>query len=327
LRKSLAAVAVCMLFGAAACGPIAQNVPATVDASQRVGTAPSVGSGSRILMDEHFAHTWPQDPRSTAWMGSSGGYRLAARVPGQFVAVRAPLTDVPADIVVTARFRKTGGPSGGGYGLVLRDQWTSAGDGVDQSGQYIVAEVNDTGEFGIWWRNADRWTELQPWTPSTAVHPDAGVNELTAQLLGERMSFLVNGTVVATMVLALPAGGVGVFTGGDFNEVLVDQFRVQVPGHPADLSVAPAQPVVNLGGAQQSLAEAQQVRDLAAGLTDDVGSMLDTFSDGFDSPHSPVNDPIALKQATARLEAATSKANQLLAELQTIKSGVDDHGR
>ena len=138
-------------------------------------------------------HTWPEDPQGTAWTGD-GGYRLDARSPSQFVAVRAPLTDVPDDIVVTASFRKTGGPSGGGYGLILRDQWTSAGDGVDQSGQYFVAEVNDTGQFGIWRRNADRWAELQPWTPSTAVHPDAGVNELTAQLLGERMSFLVNGT-------------------------------------------------------------------------------------------------------------------------------------
>lgn len=350
MRKSLAAVGMCMLFGAAACEPIAQDLPVSVDAPQRTGTNPLAGSAPRILLDEHFAHMWPADPKGTAWTGD-GGYRLDARRPGQFVAVRAPLTDVPDDIVVTATFRKTGGPSGGGYGLIVRDQWTSAGDGVDQSGQYIVAEVNDTGQFGIWRRNSDRWAELQPWTPSTAVHPDAGVNELTVQLLGERMSFLVNGTVVANVVLALPAGGVGMFAGGDFNEVLVDQFRVQVPGHPADLGVAPARPLapapsvgqvvapaarpatsqprpaINLAGAQQSVAEAQQVRDLAAGLTDDVGSLMDTFSDGFDSPHSPVNDPIALKQATARLEAATSKANQLLSELQTIKSGVDDNGR
>jgi hypothetical protein len=69
------------------------------------------------------------------------------------------------------------------------------------------------------------------------------------------------------------------------------------------------------------------VRDLAAGLTEDVGSLMDTFSDGFDSPHSPVNDPVALRQASARLEAATSKANQLLAELHTIQSGVADNGR
>jgi hypothetical protein len=54
---------------------------------------------------------------------------------------------------------------------------------------------------------------------------------------------------------------------------------------------------------------------------------MDTFSDGFDSPHSPVNDPIALKQASTRLEAATSKANQLVAELQTIRSGVTDNER
>jgi hypothetical protein len=165
-----------------------------------------------------------------------------------------------------------------GYGLILRDQSTGAGNGLDQSGDYIVAEVNDAGQFAIWRRNIDRWAELQPWTSSSAVRPDASEND------------------------------------------------------PAGRSVARAQPeaprpLINPAAGQQTVAEAQQVRDLAAGLIDDVGSLMDTFSDGFDSPHSPVNDPIALKQASTRLEAATSKANQLVAELQTIRSGVTDNER
>jgi hypothetical protein len=282
-------------------------------------------------MDEHFAHTWPDDPQGTAWTGSEG-YRLTARAPGQFVAVRAPLTDVPRDVVVTARFRKVGGPSGGGYGLILRDQSTGAGDGLDQSGEYIVAEVNDTGQFGIWRRHIDRWAELQPWTSSSAIRPDASENELTAQVLANRMTLLANGTVLASVDVALAEGGVGLFTGGDFNDVLVEQFRVQVPGHAAERVVAPAQPaaprpLIDPAAGQQTIAEAQQVRDLAAGLTDDVGSLMDTFSDGFDSPQSPVNNPVALKQASARLEAATNKANQLVAELQTIRNGVADDER
>src|SRR5919199_110455 len=89
--------------------------------------------------------TWPDDPRATAWF-ADGAYRLFAREPGRFVAVGAPLAEPLGDVVVTATFRKSGGPPGGGYGLVVRDQRSTPRDGHDQTGAFYVAEIGDRGE-------------------------------------------------------------------------------------------------------------------------------------------------------------------------------------
>ena len=100
---------------------------------------------SRVLLDEGFADNrmrWPDDSHSTAWI-SGPGYRLAPREPGRFVAVSAPIPVPLGDVVVSATFHKLGGPPGGGYGLIVRDQHTSPGDGVAQGGQFYVLEVSD----------------------------------------------------------------------------------------------------------------------------------------------------------------------------------------
>ena len=54
------------------------------------------------------------DPNSVAWFGD-GGYRLAARNAGQFVAIGAPLRERYKDVVVTGTFHKVAGPAGGGW--------------------------------------------------------------------------------------------------------------------------------------------------------------------------------------------------------------------
>jgi LPXTG-site transpeptidase (sortase) family protein len=102
-------------------------------------------------------------------------------------------------------------------------------DGRYQGGAYYVLEVGDRGEVGIWRRDGDRWIEVLPWTPSDAVLAGVGpTNELKVTVSGERLTFMVNGVQVASPVdVTLPDGGVGVFVGGDGNEVVVETFIVQ----------------------------------------------------------------------------------------------------
>jgi hypothetical protein len=84
---------------------------------------------------------------------------------------------------------------------------------------------------GAWRRERDRWIDLMPWTRSEAVHPGGAVNELMVRATGPELTFLVNGIQVASLVdRALAEGGVGVFVGGDLNEVALERFVVQVPG-------------------------------------------------------------------------------------------------
>jgi hypothetical protein len=149
---------------------------------------------------------------------------------GRFIALGAPLASPFADVVVSGTFRKLGGPSGGGYGIIVRDQASEERDGTNQSGRFYVLEVGDRGEVGIWRREGDIWIDLLPWTRSDAVHPGEATNELTALAVRSQLTFLVNGWGVATVTDAsLAGGGVGVFVGGDLNEVAIEDFSVQAP--------------------------------------------------------------------------------------------------
>ena len=173
----------------------------------------------RTVLDERFADNrrgWPDDPQATAAF-ADGAYRLRARQPGRFVAV-------------TGMFRKVGGPPGGGYGLIVRDRGPGPRDGLYQGGQYYVLEVGDRGELGICRREGDHWVDLLPWTPSAAVRPGLAANELAVRAVGQRLTFFVNGVEVASRAdPVLPDGGVGIFVGGDLNEVVAEHFAVQLP--------------------------------------------------------------------------------------------------
>jgi LPXTG-site transpeptidase (sortase) family protein len=194
---------------------------------------PAFPAGFRTVYDERPGQVaaggrWPNDPAATAW-SAGDGYRLFARNPGQFVALAAPVAAPLRDVAVTAVFRKVGGPPGGGYGLIVRDQGPGPRDGLHQDGRFYVFEAGDGGEVGAWRRAGGRWVDLLPWTPSGAVRPGAAANELSVQAIGRRITFLVNGSVVASLSDPLLAdGAVGVFVGGDLNEVVLDRFVLQV---------------------------------------------------------------------------------------------------
>jgi hypothetical protein len=186
----------------------------------------------RTAFDQRFVNPladWPNNPEATAWF-ADGAYRLFAREPSRFVAVGAPITQPFHDVVVSARFRKVGGPPGGGYGLIVRDQGPGPRDGISQRGRYYVLESGDRGEVGIWRREDDRWVNLVPWTRSEAVRPGLATNEVAAVAMGQHLILRVNGVRVASAGdAALAAGAVGIFVGGDFNEVSIDRFLVQAP--------------------------------------------------------------------------------------------------
>jgi hypothetical protein len=195
-----------------------------------------VDAPSRILrtvVDEQFAsnvRNWPNNPDSTAWIADRT-YQLFARRPGQFIAIGAPLAERFKDVVVTGRFRKAGGPSGGAYGLIVRDQGPGPRDGLNQSGTYYVLGVSGQG-VAIRRREGDRWVDVAPWTPSSAVSPNGGTNYLTAFAMGQQLDLMVNGTVVASAVdNTASEGAVGIFMSGDLNEVALEQFIVEVPNY------------------------------------------------------------------------------------------------
>jgi hypothetical protein len=193
------------------------------------GGAQPAGS---ILFDERFAsndRNWPSTPQGTGYL-TNGSYRIGPNQAGQFVAIGAPIVDALKDVVVNATFHKLSGPSGGGYGIIVRDQASPPQNGTSQDGRYYVLEVGDNGEVGMWRRDGDHWADLLPWQPNAAVKPGIASNELSVRAVGNRLSLTVNGTLVATKADdTFAAGGVGVFVGGDGNQVAVDRFSIQTP--------------------------------------------------------------------------------------------------
>lgn len=198
---------------------------------------PAVGAGVQVagaqsLMDVRFASGpvdgWLDNPPYAGW--SDGAYRIQAIDAARFVAVGVPLGRVLGDVVVSGTFRKTGGPPGGGYGLIVRDQGPEPRDGVNQQARAYVLETSDLGEYGVWRRDGDHWVDLVPWMRSTSVRPGGSPNDLSVRAVGEHLTFSVNGDQLADVQDdTLIAGGVGLFVGGDYNEVAVDHFAVALP--------------------------------------------------------------------------------------------------
>src|SRR5207253_357007 len=100
-------------------------------------------------------------------------------------------------------------------------------DGTAQGGRYYVFEVGDRGEVGAWRREEDHWVDLLTWTASSAVHAGASENRLDVQLRGAQLTFSVNDAQVAQLSDAtLTSGAVGVFVGGDGNQVVLEHFVI-----------------------------------------------------------------------------------------------------
>jgi len=219
---------------AAAVAAQASVVPSQATSASAVGQPPSTTDQppSGALFDERFttnAANWPSNPQGLG-LFTNGSYRVATRQAGQFAAIGAPLSNVPADVVVTADFHKLAGPDGGGYGIIVRDQRQGPGDGSSQDGRYYVLEVGDKGEVGIWRRDGDHWVDVLPWQHSDVVKTGTAPNQLTVRAVGDTLSLSVNGTEVATRTdSTLTNGQVGVFVGGDGNQVALSRFTVQNP--------------------------------------------------------------------------------------------------
>jgi hypothetical protein len=215
---------------AAAPAPAAQAAAAPATPTSVPSTPTARPASFRTVLDERFPDNrrgWPSRSGTSAWV-ADGVYNFVARQPGRFVAVRAPLTTKLRDGVVSATFRKVGGPTGGGYGLIVRDQASGAGDGVDQNGRFYVLEVGDKGEVGAWRRDGDHWLDMVPWMRSERVRAGLESNTLTVRAIGPKITFLVGDSEVLSFEDAtLREGAVGAFVGGDLNQVQLERFTVQ----------------------------------------------------------------------------------------------------
>ena len=77
----------------------------------------------------------------------------------------------------------------------------------------------------------DKWFELVAWTPCAAVRPGVATNEVSFEVVGGRLTLIVNGQTAASANDAvLDQGGVGLFVGGVGNAMMVERFVVHALG-------------------------------------------------------------------------------------------------
>ena len=208
-----------------------QRAVPTPTSIQRIVPTPT--SIPRVLFAEAMLSplaSWPDDPGGNAWFDADNAYHLYAREPGRFVATGVPLSQSVTNGMLTAQFRKVGGPAGGGYGLIVRHQGAASElDGRNQAGRYLVLEIGDRGDVGIWERNQTRWIDVFSWSHSEAVRPGEEPNALFVTLRDGKVRFEVNGALVTDVTYdAMPSsGGVGIFAGGDLNEVALEWLRIE----------------------------------------------------------------------------------------------------
>ena len=210
----------------------AQPTAAPTTPPQRAATPTTPPLAPNVLADTRFASGMPRD-----WLLSDvfagwrdGAFRLTARQATRFVAVAAPVASVPDDVVVSATLRKTGGLPGGGYGLIVRNQSPEAA-GRHQPGPRRLRRRD--WRPGRIRRLAARWRPLgRPRAlDALACRPPGRLAQRANRQAGRqpvsihhqrRRSGAVDDDVLAH-------GGMGVFVGGDNNEVALDRFTVQVP--------------------------------------------------------------------------------------------------
>jgi hypothetical protein len=210
-----------------------QLAPTAVAAGAPAGTTNTAATQPRETAVLDFAPDrrdglgWPNQRQGVAWFDPDG-YHLAARNAGQFVAVAVLSGDGLSDVSVTANFHKVGGPSGGGYGIIVGDQGPGPRDGINQSGTFFVFEVGDKGEVGVWRRDQDHWVDVLGWTPNPAARAGTGENTLVVQVANGQASFSVNGTDIPIQASGqtIISGRIGVFLGGDGNEAVLSRLQV-----------------------------------------------------------------------------------------------------
>jgi hypothetical protein len=183
----------------------------------------------QVVVDERFdggAPGWANDPRTGVRLVPAG-YRLTPPIDNQVLVIGAPVESSLRDVLIGATFRKLGNASGGVFGLFLRDNGPGPRDGRNQGGHYYVAQVDDRGEVGIWRREREGWVELAPWTPSASLRPAPASNDVSFEVVGGRLTFIVNGTPAASAHdTVLDHGGVGLIAAGIGNDVLVERYVV-----------------------------------------------------------------------------------------------------
>src|SRR5262249_55128129 len=106
-----------------------------------------------------------------------------------------------------------------------------------------------------------------------------------------------------------------------------EQWRTEVAGVLAVVQQLGGDLRQDYGVTDRDVQPVGQLRDQVVDLEQDVTAILAVYGEGFDSPHSPVNDQAVLQSTAARLDNAGRKAEVILGEVQQLRASYSSNGR
>ncbi|HEY1306159.1 MAG TPA: hypothetical protein VGF24_21545 [Vicinamibacterales bacterium] len=200
---------------------------ATLVVSMAVPLAAQKPAGWKMRIDRSQSAQDPDDRKDVTFMAMGKGFHVAGGPAGVYWD---PKNTATGNFTAKGTFTLLKPSSHTNYyGLVF------GGDALEGANQrYTYFMVAQNGTFLIKQRTGENTHDIKGYTPNAAVKtPDASgksVNALEVRIAGDTVSYVVNGTVVATTPkgdLKAPTDGIVGFRVNHVTEVEVNDFQVQ----------------------------------------------------------------------------------------------------
>lgn len=200
-------------------------LPLVLMASLAAPLAAQAPAGWKVHIDKSTNAQDPDDKSGVKFMSMGKGFHVSGGPAGTYWH---PSNSATGNYTLKGTFTLVK-PSNhtNYYGLVFGG---NALDGPSQTYTYFLVAQN--GSFLIKQRNGEQTTDIQPATANAAIKRPEGsgqsVNALEVRVAGDKISYVVNGTVVhTTPKSAAKTDGIAGFRVNHVTEVMVDNFEVQ----------------------------------------------------------------------------------------------------
>lgn len=138
-----------------------------------------------------------------------------------------PAVDLVNDFYLTVEARNESTNRDAAYGLIFRFS--------EDDNTYCYFEIRDTQLFSVWKNDNGNWTEIVPYTTSTAILPGV-TNTLEIISQDDQFYFQINGELVAETTIYDPAQGysgvaVGLSYADESSKIIFDNFELRAPNN------------------------------------------------------------------------------------------------
>lgn len=188
------------------------TIQATATARALASLVDAASQWNPLISDpfDQNEHGWKTGADSDSTLGqvqwdiSAGKYLWQAQAKDSFVWWVTPTMADVSDFYLSVDVQKTNGPADGEYGLIFRQ----SGDHT-----YYLFEINDKGQYALYYHEPGTWEPVQDWTDSESVLPGQS-NRLAVIAQGETFQFFINDQYLASMTdTRISSGKAGLLVG------------------------------------------------------------------------------------------------------------------